>query len=196
MFRLLSCLSKPEERLNTRIQGIFFFTSLLEKHVFTLILVVNPLLLVPSLLQVLLRDNHAVLAPLVACHCTGFQILASCRVCHTLVASHQFIVVLAILSPHVCYWSSLWMFVNEYMNLSITHCSLGQFVCVYAKSLQSCPTLWDPMDCSPPGSSVHGILLARILEWVAMSSSRGSSRPRDQTCISYVSYTGRSVLYL
>ena len=40
---------------------------------------------------------------------------------------------------------------------------------------QSCPTLCDPMDCSPPGSSVHGILQARILEWVFMSSSRGSS---------------------
>ena len=48
-----------------------------------------------------------------------------------------------------------------------------------AKSLQSCPTLCDPMDCSPPGSSVRGILQARILEWVAMPSSRGSSQPRD-----------------
>jgi len=44
-----------------------------------------------------------------------------------------------------------------------------------AKLLQVCLTLCDPMDCSPPGSSVHGILLARILEWVAMSSSRGLS---------------------
>ena len=41
---------------------------------------------------------------------------------------------------------------------------------------QSCPTLWDPMDYSPPGSSVHGILQARILEWVAIPFSRGSSR--------------------
>jgi len=40
------------------------------------------------------------------------------------------------------------------------------------------------MDCSPPGSSVHGISQARILEWIAISFSRGSSRPRDQTCIS------------
>ena len=40
-------------------------------------------------------------------------------------------------------------------------------------------TLWDPMDCSPPGFSVHGILQARIVEWAAMPSSRGSSRPRD-----------------
>ena len=39
----------------------------------------------------------------------------------------------------------------------------------------------DPLDCSPPGSSVHGILQARILEWVAMPSSRGSSQPRDGT---------------
>ena len=51
------------------------------------------------------------------------------------------------------------------------------FVC--AKSLQSYLTLCDPMDCSPPGSSVHGILQARILEWVAMPFSKESSQPRD-----------------
>ena len=44
-----------------------------------------------------------------------------------------------------------------------------------AKTLQLCPALCDPVDCSPPGSSVHGTLQARILEWVAMPSSRGSS---------------------
>ena len=49
---------------------------------------------------------------------------------------------------------------------------------------QSCLTLGDPMDCSLPGSSVHGILPARILEWVAISFSRGSSLPRDQTWVS------------
>jgi len=43
----------------------------------------------------------------------------------------------------------------------------------------SCPTLFDPINCTPPGSSVHGILQARILEWVAISFSRGSSQPRD-----------------
>ena len=53
-----------------------------------------------------------------------------------------------------------------------------------AKLLQSCLTLCDPMDCSLLVSSVHGILEARILEWVAMLSSRGSSWPRDWTCIS------------
>ena len=46
-------------------------------------------------------------------------------------------------------------------------------------------TLYDPMDCSLPASLVHGILQARILEWVAMPTSRGSSQPRDQTQISY-----------
>ena len=58
-----------------------------------------------------------------------------------------------------------------------------------AKLLQSCPTLWDPTDCSLPGSSVHGILQARVLECVAMPSSRGSSWPRDQTCVSYEYFT-------
>ena len=50
----------------------------------------------------------------------------------------------------------------------------------------SCPTLCDPMDCSPTDSSVHWILQARILEWVAISLSRESSRPRDQTRVSCI----------
>ena len=54
------------------------------------------------------------------------------------------------------------------------HCSLTK----------SCLTLWDPMDCSPPGSSVHGILQTSIIEWVAIPLSRVSSQPRDQACIS------------
>ena len=60
-------------------------------------------------------------------------------------------------------------------------------VCVHARLLHSCPTLCDPMGCSPPFSSVCGILQARILEWVAISSSRGSSEPWDRTCVSCVS---------
>ena len=51
---------------------------------------------------------------------------------------------------------------------------------------QSCPTLYNPMDCSLPGSSLHGILQARVQEWVAISFSRGSSRPRDQTLVSCI----------
>ena len=57
--------------------------------------------------------------------------------------------------------------------------SRGIYVCECAKLLQLCPTLRDPMDFSLPGSSVHGILQARILEWVAMPSSVGSSWCRD-----------------
>ena len=56
--------------------------------------------------------------------------------------------------------------------------------CCCVKLLQSCLTLWDLMDCSTRGFSVHGILQARILEWVAMPSSRGSSWPRNWTHIS------------
>ena len=60
---------------------------------------------------------------------------------------------------------------------------------------QLCPTLCDPMDCSQLGSSAHGISQTRILEWIAISSSRGSSRPRDLICISCISCTGKGVLY-
>ena len=73
--------------------------------------------------------------------------------------------------------------------------SVYSLYCVHAKSPPSCVTLCDPMDCSPQGSSVHGIHQARLLEWVAMYSSRGSSRPRDWTRVSYISCTGRWVLY-
>ena len=62
------------------------------------------------------------------------------------------------------------------------HCSVAQLS----------PILWDPMDCSLLGSSVHGVFQARKLEWDAMPSSWGSSRPRDQI---WVSCIGRQVLY-
>ena len=76
-------------------------------------------------------------------------------------------------------------------------CSQCVCVCVCVCSvIQSYLTLGNPMDCYPPGSSLHGILQARILEWVALFFSRGSFRPRDQTRIFCVSCTGRWVLYL
>ena len=56
---------------------------------------------------------------------------------------------------------------------------LREFCQENALVAQSCPTLCKPVDCSPPGFPVHGILQARILEWVTISFSRGSSRPRD-----------------
>ena len=64
--------------------------------------------------------------------------------------------------------------------------------CVCVLAAQSCLTLCDPMDCSPPGSSVLGILQARILKWVAIPFSRGFSWCRDWT---WVSCTGRQILY-
>ena len=75
--------------------------------------------------------------------------------------------------------------------LSLVHASLDLWavMCVCACVCvcgQLCLTLCDPMDCSPQGSSVHGISQARILEWVAISFSRGSSWPMDQTCVSCI----------
>ena len=60
-------------------------------------------------------------------------------------------------------------------------CVWIRLVCVCVLVAQLCLTLCNPMDRSPPGSSVHGILQARILEWVAVPFSRGSSQPREQT---------------
>ena len=64
-----------------------------------------------------------------------------------------------------------------------------------AKSLQSCPTLCNPVVCSSPGCSVHGILQARILQWVAMPSSRASSQHKDWIPISPVSCIGKQARY-
>ena len=72
--------------------------------------------------------------------------------------------------------------------------SSGAATCMHAELPHSCPTLCDPMDCSPPSPSVHRILQARILEWVAIPFSRGSSWPRVRTCISYVTCIGSWVL--
>ena len=64
--------------------------------------------------------------------------------------------------------------------------------CCCCSVTKSCPTLCEPMDHSLPGSSVHGTSQKRILEWVAISFSRGSSQPRDGTLVSCV---GRRILY-
>ena len=84
---------------------------------------------------------------------------------------------------------------TDRLNNSVCKVSIMFHGCMCAKSLQSCLTLGDSMDCIPPGSSVHGILRARILERVAISSSRRSSRPRDRTLVSRVFCVGRWVLY-
>ena len=72
--------------------------------------------------------------------------------------------------------------------------SAKECVCVHARA-QSCPALCDLLDYSPPGSSVHGIFQARILEWVAISFSRGSSWSRDRTWVSCISGISRQILY-
>ena len=78
-------------------------------------------------------------------------------------------------------------------SLRLLLCKNWRLKIVVVQSL-SCDQLFgDSMDCSLPGSSVHGILQAKILGWVAISSSRGSSQPRDRTHISCI---GRQILYL
>ena len=75
---------------------------------------------------------------------------------------------------------------KEYIEAAYYHPVFFNFYaeCMHAKSLQLCLTLCDPMDFSPPGSCVHGIIQAGILEWAALPSFRGSSQPRDVTHIS------------
>ena len=82
----------------------------------------------------------------------------------------------------------------EFLNFSVG-IQLFFFLRVWTVCTQSCLTLCDPMDYSPPGSSVHGISQARVLEWVAISYSRGSSWLRDRTCVSCISCIGRWILY-
>ena len=79
-----------------------------------------------------------------------------------------------------CWWIQ-WN--NEDSGVSTGNCVC---VCVHGKSIQSCPTLCDPIDYSPPASSIHGILQAKILEWVAMPSSRGFSPCRDRPCLLFL----------
>ena len=66
------------------------------------------------------------------------------------------------------------------------YCTIWNWKKMGVLAVQLCLTLWDPMDCSPPGSSVHGISQARILKWVAISFSRESSWSRDQTQVSSI----------
>ena len=97
----------------------------------------------------------------------------------------------------VCVYVGIYMYSHLYIYsfqiLSIVdYCKMLNTVpclCMHAQSSLSCPALCNPVNRSLPGSSVHQIFLARILEWVAMPASRGSSQPRDQTCISCVSCT-------
>ena len=94
-------------------------------------------------------------------------------------------------NTHMIFTSLNFSFFICEMEILITELS----VCVCVRSvIQSCLTLCDPIDYSPPGSSPHGISQAGMLEKVAISSSRGSSRTRDKTCLASVSCIGRLVL--
>ena len=66
------------------------------------------------------------------------------------------------------------------------HAATFEDNCILCLAIQSCPSLCDPMDCSQPGSSVHGIFQVRILEWAAISSPRGSSWPKGWICVSCI----------
>ena len=91
-----------------------------------------------------------------------------------------------------CFVSKTWLFIPvDYP--SSQHWPRA-FLFGHAKLLKLCPTICDTLNCSPPGSSVSGILQARILEWVAVPSSEGSSQPRNQNHVSCVSCIGRRVL--
>ena len=81
------------------------------------------------------------------------------------------------------------------ISISISISIIYLYLCMHAKSLQTCQTLCNPIDHNPTGSSVHGILQAKVLEWVAMPFSRGSSWLRDRTRVSYSSLTDSGVLY-
>ena len=85
--------------------------------------------------------------------------------------------------------SSQLIFLIYFMSVNDLNFPLNALVflaCVFVLLAQLCLTLHNPTDCSPPGFSVHGILQARILEWVAISFSRGSSWPRDWTLVSCI----------
>ena len=95
------------------------------------------------------------------------------------------------------YWSRvplklLWALLQVFAQKSSTNTPPPALTGVHA--CQVALVVCDPMDCNPPDSSVLGILQARILEWVATLSCRGSFQSRDWTCISYVLHFGRQVL--
>ena len=99
----------------------------------------------------------------------------------SLIRSHLFIFtfISIVLVDLRKYWDNL----CQCYLLGVSYCHV-LCACMRAKLLQSCLTLCNRMRCSPPTSSVHGVLQARILEWVAVSFSRGSSQPRDKTRVS------------
>ena len=131
-------------------------------------------------------EKHQSLCYSFLCNCIFFKFMPSCFLLPIRMQGH---------TPILCWineWAAQERYVWFWMFLSLE----SQNVCVYVWALvQLDLTLGDPMDWSTPGSSVHRIFQARILEWVAMSFSRGSAWPRDWTHISCISCIGKQVLY-
>ena len=113
--------------------------------------------------------------------------------------NYTYICVCSRAQSHVCVCAR----VLSHMIVCVLACSVTYIcVCSCAQShiyvcahMLSCVWLCDSMDCSPSGSSVRGIFQARILKRVAISSSRGSSWPRDQTCDTFISCISKQILY-
>ena len=95
-----------------------------------------------------------------------------------------FIYLLVICNSFIYIWNVLACFILDVPN--IISQPLASPCCLCVLVTQSCLTFWEPMDCSLTGSSVRGILQARILGWVAIPFSRGSSQPRDRTRVSCI----------
>ena len=100
---------------------------------------------------------------------------------------HNALLSLRCFPSHVFAWNILTRF-PSWVIFTSEPCLGSCLYCLESESevAQSCPTLCNPMDCSLPGFSVHGIFQARVLEWVAISFSRGSSQPRDRTWVFHI----------
>ena len=97
-------------------------------------------------------------------------------------------------SSSIRHFSAPWLWTWKLLGCSFLLCKMRVIMCACSVT-QSRLILCHAMDCSPPGSSAHGTLQARILEWVATSYSRESSQPRDRTHFSCVFCIGRQFLY-
>ena len=115
--------------------------------------------------------------------------MAAVTICSDFGAPQNKSLTLFPLFPHLFpmkWWDQTpWSSISECWALSqLFHSPLYVIEVKWSEVIQSCLTLCDPMDCSLPGSLVHGIFQARVLEWVAISFSSGSSQPRDWTWVS------------
>ena len=119
--------------------------------------------------------------------------IVSLSICHEVMGPNAMILVFWVLSFKPAFPLSSLTFIKRHsVSSSLSAIRVEPAACV---QVLSCVWLCNPTDCSPLGSSVHGIFQARILECVAISFSRGYSQPKDWTHVSYVSCIGRQVLY-